>query len=672
MSDKHNGFDLKYRDFELLITRDGKRYKATVTLSPSGTTSSTFGVPFTPQEVEYFFDELDKSLEDTSTARESVKRFGNKLFKAIFSREIYSIWRDSLPKPKSRDGLRLRLRLTGVPELALLPWEYLFDENEDDFIALYSKTPVVRYLDVPKRQASLFVPGPMRVLVMIASPEDCFELDVDRELEQLNESLKDLIKANRVILHPLCGEEATLSGLQKALQQDNFHIFHFIGHAGFDQERKGCLLMENWERKTHAVSGEILKTFLGDHGWLKLVVINACDSSRASHDDPFAGLAQSLFRSGIPAIVAMRMAITDSAAITFSSAFYQAIANYYPVDAALAEARKAIYGDDNHVEWATPSLYLNSTDGQLFDKTMKHVRRRARSGDHYENMIEGLMKGEVVVFLGPGANLCSDSHPPDDLELTEHLSGIASPNSGTKWGLPRLSQYVETIRSREFLHSRLRACLDKNFDPPPLHRLLAQLPSLLRDRGSSSPYQLIVTSNYDDALETAFCDVAYDLVCYNAKEKRFYHTPPGGTPELVPVGGEYIKCSPDERTVILKIHGAFDRSNCRPDSYAITEDNYIAFPSCEEIRNIIPIKLYGKLSHSDSKFLFLGWRLVDWSYRVILDRLWTDQNCGGWVVPYKPDLVDMNYWKRKNVEILDLFLEDYVVEMTSHLEQRLP
>ena len=124
--------------------------------------------------------------------------------------------------------------------------------------------------------------------------------------------------------------------------------------------------------------------------------------------------------------------------------------------------------------------------------------------------------------------------------------------------------------------------------------------------------------------------------------------------------------------MILKIHGAFDRSNCRPDSYAITEDNYIAFPSSEEIRNIIPIKLYGKLSHSDSKFLFLGWRLVDWSYRVILDRLWTDQNSGGWVVPHKPDLVDMDYWKRKNVEILDLFLGDYIAGLASHLEQRLP
>ena len=60
---------------------------------------------------------------------------------------------------------------------------------------------------------------------------------------QLNESLKDLIKADRVILHTLCGEKATLSELQKALQQDKYHIFHFIGHAGFDQEKKGCLMM---------------------------------------------------------------------------------------------------------------------------------------------------------------------------------------------------------------------------------------------------------------------------------------------------------------------------------------------------------------------------------------------------------------------------------------------
>ncbi|MCB0127848.1 MAG: SUMF1/EgtB/PvdO family nonheme iron enzyme, partial [Caldilineaceae bacterium] len=39
----------------------------------------------------------------------------------------------------------------------------------------------------------------------------------------------------------------------------------------------------------------------------------------------------------------------------------------YPVDAALCEARKAIYAAGNDIEWGTPVLYMRAVDGDLFD-----------------------------------------------------------------------------------------------------------------------------------------------------------------------------------------------------------------------------------------------------------------------------------------------------------------
>jgi formylglycine-generating enzyme required for sulfatase activity len=39
------------------------------------------------------------------------------------------------------------------------------------------------------------------------------------------------------------------------------------------------------------------------------------------------------------------------------------------VDAALAEARKAIYADGNNLEWGTPVLFLRAQNGQIFDVT---------------------------------------------------------------------------------------------------------------------------------------------------------------------------------------------------------------------------------------------------------------------------------------------------------------
>jgi len=82
---------------------------------------------------------------------------------------------------------------------------------------------------------------------------------------------------------------------------------------------------------------------------------------------PFCRRAQKLIRQGIPAVVAMQFEITDSAAITFAEGFYKAAADGYPVDAALAESRKAVFREGNELEWGTPVLYLRSQDGRIFN-----------------------------------------------------------------------------------------------------------------------------------------------------------------------------------------------------------------------------------------------------------------------------------------------------------------
>jgi len=82
---------------------------------------------------------------------------------------------------------------------------------------------------------------------------------------------------------------------------------------------------------------------------------------------------------GIPAVLAMlamQFEITDRAAIEFLQTFYEAIADRYPVDAAVAEARIAVnIGITNTLEWGTPVLYMRSPDGFLFS-----ISRRLREG----------------------------------------------------------------------------------------------------------------------------------------------------------------------------------------------------------------------------------------------------------------------------------------------------
>ena len=95
--------------------------------------------------------------------------------------------------------------------------------------------------------------------------------------------------------------------------------------------------------------------------------MNACEGARQSLEDPFSGVAQNLCQQRLPAVVAMQFEISDDAAKTFAGEFYSAIADGFPVDAAVSESRKAMVLECRGQEWATPVLYMRSSDGNLFE-----------------------------------------------------------------------------------------------------------------------------------------------------------------------------------------------------------------------------------------------------------------------------------------------------------------
>jgi outer membrane protein assembly factor BamD (BamD/ComL family) len=244
----------------------------------------------------------------------------------------------------------------------------LYNPALNRFRSLSPDTPIVRYLELPERIKPLHVKPPLRVLVMISSPvDDNYEpLDVEREWINITHAMQDLQKQKLVIIDRL--DEASLPALRRQLRKHDYHIFHFVGHGAFDEySQDGVMVLENEQKQGELVSGQDLGIILHGHDSLRLAVINACEGARSGVSDPFAGVAQSLVQQGIPAVIAMQFAVTDKAAIAFAHEFYNAITSAYPVDAALAEARRAIYSELKNIEWATPVLFMRSPDGKIFD-----------------------------------------------------------------------------------------------------------------------------------------------------------------------------------------------------------------------------------------------------------------------------------------------------------------
>jgi hypothetical protein len=69
--------------------------------------------------------------------------------------------------------------------------------------------------------------------------------------------------------------------------------------------------------------------------------------------------------------VATQFEITDDAAITFADDLAGSIAHGDSLEAALAEARRAILDEGNPTAWGTPVLYSRAPDGRLFDVTLQ-------------------------------------------------------------------------------------------------------------------------------------------------------------------------------------------------------------------------------------------------------------------------------------------------------------
>jgi hypothetical protein len=202
---------------------------------------------------------------------------------------------------------------------------------------------------------------------MIASPKNLANLDVDNEKLRIEKATEDLRAKGLCEVTWLEGK--TWHDLQRAMRRGPWHIFHFIGHGGFDSHaQEGLIALEDNVGEAHSLSATKLGRLLADHRSLRLVILNSCEGGRGSARDIFSSTAALLVRQGIPAVLAMQYEITDRAAIELSHAFYEALTEGMAVDTAVSEARKAIsIGVENTVEWGTPVLYMRSPDGILFD-----------------------------------------------------------------------------------------------------------------------------------------------------------------------------------------------------------------------------------------------------------------------------------------------------------------
>jgi len=122
------------------------------------------------------------------------------------------------------------------------------------------------------------------------------------------------------------------------------------------------------------------------------------------------------------------------------------------------------------------------------------------------------------------------------------------------------------------------------------------------------------------------------------------------------------------------MHGNVQRQTDKWDSFVITEEDYVDFVSRMTTNAAVPSLFYEYFR--TRSFLFLGYSLKDWNLRVVLKNLDRylgrrrpaneeddDEPLPSWSIQKQPSELERKLWEKRNVNIFDMALDDFVTKM---------
>jgi hypothetical protein len=289
----------------------------------------------------------------------------------------------------------------------------------------------------------------------------------------------------------------------------------------------------------------------------------------------------------------------------------------------------------------------------------------------YGAIIKALRSGRAIPFLGAGASLVGrqngdTTYLPSGSDLARALAKDAqfpSTSEADLTDLSKVSSYYVDVSSRDLLRQELRSVFaDRKYVCNGLHRFLASI----------ADNMMVITTNYDTLMERAFIEAGkpYDLVVYPADNEDyanaiFWWRHGSNDPELLKPQDIDIE-DLGKTNVIYKMHGSVREEVDKWDSFVITEEDYIDFLS--RMESAVPSSFSAYFS--TRSFLFLGYGLKDWNLRLLLRKIRRkadDQprksQPTSWAMQLDPSALDRQLWEKRGVNIYNVRLEDFIVEM---------
>src|ERR1051325_8975776 len=136
---------MRYFDFDLTIEEKiGDTYPIRVRSQKKGEAKGSMSLD--QDEIKAALLTLSADSADLN----DVKRVGGLLYGKLFQdRVVSNLYQQGIGQVNSDDGTGVRIRLRIEPtDIAALPWELLYDDGRDCFLAMSVETPLTRYIEL--------------------------------------------------------------------------------------------------------------------------------------------------------------------------------------------------------------------------------------------------------------------------------------------------------------------------------------------------------------------------------------------------------------------------------------------------------------------------------------------------------------------------------------------
>jgi hypothetical protein len=290
----------------------------------------------------------------------------------------------------------------------------------------------------------------------------------------------------------------------------------------------------------------------------------------------------------------------------------------------------------------------------------------------------------ITLFLGAAASTVNATSPQlvDGRLLTLELIKLSNYPGKDTDPLTKVAQYlVEYAGDRDFILEYIKSRFHDEI--PDDYR--CSLTDFLSELPSGYMPKLIVSTNYDTLVERLLERKGLPYLCVSHVFGRskftgrliIYDKLNNFSRDSIVTKKEAEEMLLDrlsddqELTIVYKMHGSAtsylsrnerDESFSSVNSIVLTEQDYIDFLD-KNTTNQLPIQMQKLLYQS--QFLFLGYSLGDWNFRLLLHRLRETQfgsDTKHWACLLSDDPVEGMFWQKRGVNIhyvsLDRFLQD--------------